>query len=71
MNATSAARRAADEDDEEDDEDGEAADMEGTVSRSRFSSKQAVIPLVLQLMLQCSMLSFQNMRKVACWKQMR
>lgn len=70
MNATSAARRAADEDDEEDDEDGEAADMEGTVSRSRFSSKQAVIPLVLQLMLP-AMLSFQNMRKVACWKQMR
>lgn len=35
-----------------------------------LTSKQAVILLVLQLMLSI-MLSFQNMRKVACWKQMR
>lgn len=62
MNATSAT--CADEDGE-DDEDGEAADMEGSVSFSPHCRLAATLP-----QLDVSV-SFQSMRKVACWKRMR
>lgn len=66
MNATSAACCAG-ADDDDDDEDGEAADMEGT-SHLYLTGKQA--SRFDRSSAQC-FLSFQNMRRAACWKQMR
>lgn len=62
MNATSAT--CADEDGDDDD-DGEAADMEGSISFSPDCRLAAMLP-----QLDVSV-SFQSMRKAACWKQMR
>lgn len=61
MNATSAT--CADEDG--DDDDGEAADMEGSISLSPKCRLAAMLPQL------DGSVSFQSTRKVACWKQMR
>lgn len=63
MNATSAT--CADEDGDDDD-DGEAADMEGSASFSPPNCRLAAMLPQLDVSL-----SFQSMRKVACWKRMR